>query len=74
MPQLHFYVPNDTATDLRSQAESRGLSLSAYLAEMVTTKAAQGWPAGWFEAVVGGWYGEPFERAPQLPFEERRTL
>ncbi len=74
MPQLHLYVPNDLAADLRSQAESRGLSLSAYLAEMVKGRAGHGWPAGWFETVVGGWQGEPLERAPQPPFEERRAL
>lgn len=32
-----------------------------------------GWPEGYFEATAGALGDEPFERPPQLPFEQRET-
>jgi hypothetical protein len=33
-----------------------------------------GWPPGFFEEVIGGWVGEPIERAEQGEFETRDPL
>lgn len=74
MPQLHLYVPDETAERLRSRAEKRGMSLSGYLAEVVGREVdGERWPEGFFEEVLGGWEGE-FERPPQGPYEEREGL
>ena len=58
MPQLHLYVPEEVAVKLRECAKVRGVSLSKYLAEVVSKEAAVGWPAGYFESVVGSWRGD----------------
>lgn len=57
MPQLHLYVPEEVAVKLRERAKARGLSLSKYLAEIVAKEVVAGWPAGYFESVVGSWRG-----------------
>jgi hypothetical protein len=74
MPQLHFYVPEETADELRKRAEAKGISLSRYLASLVQAEVPSGWPERFFEDVVGGWKGEPLERPPQGKYEEREAL
>lgn len=74
MPQLHLYVSEDVAKRLKREADARGMSLSKYLAEIVEREASTAWPDGFFEDVVGGWVGEPLERAQQAPLEEREPL
>lgn len=74
MPQLHLYVPDDIAAELKRRAEEAGLSTSRFLAEVVARYVTTDWPAGFFEEVVGGWQGEPLERGPQGSFEEREAL
>jgi hypothetical protein len=74
MPQLHFYVPEAVAKQLRARARSRGLSVSAYLATVVSGEVAKGWPEGFFEEVVGGWKGAPLRRGPQGKPERREDL
>ena len=58
MPQLHFYVPEEVAEKLRQRAKAGGLSLSKYLATVVSQEVAEGWPDGYFEEVLGSWVGE----------------
>lgn len=53
MPQLHCYVPETIAQQLHRQAADLGLSLSAYLAELVKRDISPGWPEG-FEAALFG--------------------
>ncbi|MCA9982105.1 MAG: hypothetical protein KDD89_14775 [Anaerolineales bacterium] len=74
MPQLHFYVSEETAVRVREKAESVGLSVSKYVAELVKNEVEGDWPEGFFEEVVGGWEGEPLERAPQGTYEIRLDL
>lgn len=74
MPQLHFYVSEKTAAYVKKKAESAGLSVSKYIAELVENEVAIDWPEGFFEEVVGGWEGEPLERAPQGAYEVRLDL
>jgi hypothetical protein len=73
MPQLHFSVSDATAQEVRRKAEDRGVSVSRYLAELVEHQLGRGWPAGWFETVVGSWQGE-LERPPQGELEVREEL
>ena len=65
MPQLHLYVPEKDASELKARARAHGVSLSQYLASLVRRELHKGWPPGFFQKVFGGWKGEPLERAPQ---------
>lgn len=60
MPQLHCYVPETIAQQLQRQAAQLGLSVSAYLAELVKRDVNVGWPDG-FEAAL---FGPQVERSP----------
>lgn len=74
MPQLHLYVPDETAELLKSKARQRGMSVSGYLAEVVGREVGgEGWPEGFFEEVLGGWEGE-LERSAQGEYEGRERL
>jgi hypothetical protein len=73
MPQLHLYVSEPIAEAIRRRAESRGISVSGLLAEIVEREAAPEWPAGYFERVTGAWLGD-LERPPQGDFEVRQRL
>lgn len=74
MPQLHLYVPEETAELLKSRAIERDMSVSGYLAEIVGREiGGKGWPDGFFEEVLGGWAGE-LERSSQGVYETREGL
>jgi hypothetical protein len=74
MPQLHFYVPENVAKDLRRRAHRRGVPLSRFIAEVVRKDSDKGWPPGYFERVIGGWKGDPPVRPPQGDFDRREEL
>lgn len=74
MSQLHFYLPENLAVEVKRRAEARGLTVSRYVAELVRREVADGWPDGYFEAVIGGWKGEPLTRPPQGELERRDEL
>lgn len=74
MPQLHLYVPDDVASVVRQRARARRMTVSGYLAELVRREVAAGWPAGFFDAVVGGWAGKPLRRPGQGRWERRDRL
>ena len=72
MPQLHLYLPKEIADEVRRRAEKTGSSVSGYLAEIVRSRVADEWPAGFFEEVVGRWTGGTLER-PRQPLPEARN-
>lgn len=74
MPQLHLYVPEGLAREVKRRAASRGLSVSAFLSDLVQRAVADEWPEDFFESIVGGWRGEPLERPEQLPLQSRADL
>ncbi len=75
MPQLHFYVSDELAATLRERARARSVSLSRLVAEIVRREVSAGWPASFFEDVVGGWEADdPLERPEQGDVEERDAL
>jgi len=74
VPQLHLYVPEDVASLVRQRARSRRKTVSSYLADIVRREVASGWPAGFFDDVVGGWAGKPLRRPGQGRFESRAKL
>jgi hypothetical protein len=74
MPQLHLYVPKELANEVARRAQSRGMSVSRFLADLVRREMASGWPVGYFQQVAGGWVGEPLERPDQGSYELREEL
>lgn len=74
MPQLHLYVPDQIAERIRQEAQAAGLSVSQFLADVVKRELQPQWPISFFEEVVGGWQGEPLERADQGDYETREAL
>lgn len=71
MPQLHLYLPREIADEVKRRAEAQKQSVSAYLADIVKHHVSPVLPESFFTEVVGCWQGEPLERPPQLPYEER---
>ena len=74
MPQMHFYVPEALANELKRRALASGKSTSRYLADLVRSQIDSGWPAGYTTEVLGCWNGEPLERPPPLEVERRQSL
>ena len=74
MAQLHFYVPDRVAEEIRRRANAARTTTSKFIAELVTREIEGGWPPGFFEEVVGSWEGEPLVRPDQGEFEKRREL
>jgi len=72
MPQLHLYVPDKVARELRQRARSRGLTVSRYLAQLVHHDVGDEWPKGFFERVVGKWAGD-LKRPRQGAYEKREV-
>ena len=70
MPQLHCYVPDKLAKRLEDNARKAHLSVSKYLAMIVTKEVGNQWPAGYFE-LFGAWHGEALKRPTQEDFEQR---
>jgi hypothetical protein len=71
LAQVHFYVPERLASQLRERAQANGLSLSRYVAGLVCRELGHGWPDSYFDSVVGGWKGDPLERPLQGDYETR---
>ena len=73
MPQLHFYVPEEVAKQVKRKAEQAKVPVSRYLADIVKREAGVegGWPEGYFEQVFGQWEGKPLQRPSQGEFEKR---
>jgi hypothetical protein len=74
MPQLHLYVAEEVASLVRQRARARRMTVSGYLADLVRREVASGWPAGFFDDVVGAWAGKPLRRPRQGRFERRERL
>ena len=74
MPQLHFYVPNDVAEQIKRRATQANQTVSRYVAELVKRDAIQGWPEGYFESFSGSPPDPTFKHEPSGPPEERLPL
>lgn len=73
MAQLHFYLPDAVAEQIKAKAEHAHLSVSKYLAALVKREVSEQWPDGYFDN-FGAWEGEPLERPSQGEMENRGTL
>jgi hypothetical protein len=74
MPQLHFYVPDDVAGQIRHRAAQAKLSVSRYVAELVKRDAGLGWPDGYFEDISAGAWDATLTHEPSGPPEKRTPL
>ncbi len=74
MPQLHLYVNDDLAADIKRRAHEKGISVSRFLALMIRERTSCGWPEDYFDRIPGGWRGEPLEREPQGKLEIREAF
>lgn len=74
MPQLHLYIPDSVADEVKRRAQAAGMSTSRYLAEIVRREVSADWPERFFVDIVGGWQGAPLERAPQGDHDSRDIL
>lgn len=73
MPQLHFYVPDTVAEQIKRRAAKARQPVSRYIADLVMRDAGQGWPEGYFESLTGS----PEDKIPYEPSgqpEERLPL
>jgi hypothetical protein len=73
MARMFFHLTDDLAEEVGHRAESRGMTVSAYLTMIVQSHMNDPWPEDFFSRVVGGWVGAPLERPEEPPVEERRT-
>jgi hypothetical protein len=74
MPQLHLYLPKDTAEEVKRRARTKKVSVSSYLAELVQSRIVDDWPDNFFANVIGGWQDKPLKRPSQLEFEVREKI
>lgn len=70
MPQLHFSVDDETAERLAQQAAAKNLSLSKYIATLVTRTLGEQWPRGYLRHVVGSCKGTGLVEPPELPSDD----
>jgi hypothetical protein len=58
MGQVTLYMDDDTLARMRESAESAGLSMSAWLSQLVRERTRQEWPAD-VAALAGAWSDLP---------------
>jgi len=73
MPQVHCYIPEDTAKQLQQRAQQARIPVSRYLAQLIRKDLASPWPEHYFE-LCGAWEGESLERPEQGNLEQRLEL
>lgn len=74
MPQLHFYVPDDVAEQIKARAAQAKLPISRYVADLVKRDVGQGWPADYFARISGVAERATIRYEPSGPPEERLPL
>jgi len=52
MPQLHFYVPDAVAEQIKRRAAKARQPISRYIADLIMRDAEPGWPKGYFESLT----------------------
>jgi hypothetical protein len=70
MAQLHFSIDEKTAAALTKRARREGLSLSRYLARLVSAQAQTTWPRGYLDTVVGSCAKTPLIEPSDLELDE----
>lgn len=70
MPQLHFTVDPETAKRIQREAKKRGMTVSKYLATIVTQDSGETWPPGYLRSAVGSCEDTPLTEPPELPLDD----
>jgi hypothetical protein len=74
MAQLHCYVPDAVAEQLRHKAGQAQLSVSKYLSQLVKRDVtADQWPEGYAE-LFDQWQGKALRRGSQGDYEKRLEI
>jgi len=71
MAQMHFYIPDVFAEEIKRRAKDARLPVSRYLGDLVKREIGSGWPENYFERVIGGWQGGPLRRDFEGKYEQR---
>jgi hypothetical protein len=71
MAQLHFYVPDKFAAEIRKRAEQAHLPVSRFLVDIISREIGTEWPENYFSDIGGGWQGEALNREPEGTLENR---
>jgi len=74
VPQLHFYVPDDVAEQIKARAALAKQPVSRYVAELVKRDVSQGWPKDYFERIAGVAHDALIRHEPSGLPEERLPL
>lgn len=74
MAQLHFYVPDKFATEIRKRAKQAHLPVSRYLVDIISREIGTEWPENYFSTICGGWNGKALKREPEGTLENRLDL
>ncbi len=74
MPQLHFYVPEDVADQIKARAAQVKQPVSRYVAELVKRDVCQGWPKNYFDQISNAAKDTTISYEPPGLPEERLPL
>ena len=74
MPQLHFYVPDDVAEQIKARATKANMPVSRYVADLVKSDVGQGWPEDYFKRIAGTEDSAAIRCEPSGPPEVRLPL
>ena len=74
MAQLHFYVPDALAEQIKARAAQANMPISRYVAELVKRDVGVGWPKDYFKRLSSGRSAASMVHEPSGPPEERQVL
>ena len=74
MAQLHFYIPDDLAEQIKARAAQARMSVSRYVAELVKRDVGLGWPKDYFKRIYSRSSAAAIAHEPSGLPEERQPL
>ncbi|MBD2248412.1 hypothetical protein [Nostoc sp. FACHB-888] len=72
--KIRSHVGKDGILHLDIPVEMPDTEIEVTVTIQRVTPQQRGWMPGFFEEVIGGWVGEPLERAEQGEYETREQL
>ncbi|MBW4429559.1 MAG: hypothetical protein KME50_35660 [Nostoc desertorum CM1-VF14] len=72
--KIRSHVGKDGILHLDIPVEMPDTEIEITVTIQKVTPQERGWMPGFFEEVIGGWVGEPLERAEQGEYETREPL
>lgn len=65
MAQMHFYVPDDFANEIRRKAKQARMPVSKYLVQIIMNEIGPDWPERYFDEVRGSWNSDTLDYDPR---------